>query len=633
MKILISEKISQHKSKTPEGYLICLDSILARTGKQEYMKCEVYPECDDTSMIEVDRKAEQVFDKNTLASFENKPITVEHPDENVTPENYRDYSVGFVRDIRQSKVDGQDVMIGNLIITDAQTIEEIENGEHCELSCGYDCDITEGDHPEQINIRGNHIALCEQGRAGIARIVDSMEKQEFRLTKKKNDYDEYVIKAYINGKYYEEATYYTDDWEDAVATLNEMAKKAHLTVKKTASGFIADSKIKDVKATLGKRIKNEYKIYSEEEIKNAVEKLHEEKPYLSIEECEDIVHSNIENGNHLLDSKVGDVSPELEAKLEEWKTVFDNAELREWKPELQEKFARKLEFLYGPKWIKAIASNKFGDDKFVFAFVDPENGDIYKPASWNAPAKKARANVFKQFPVSISDLYANTVSAADDGSMVENEGTIIENLLNKNNIKFRKVSFDNKGGNVIIDFENGVTEQNLNKAKELLSQEYENIETKLQSDYPFPYLIVKTKKMTTDEEDATKDIFINDKKITREDLPYEYKNYTIDYDKDEDAYFVKVDDLVIYYDSIEDTIDGINHDLPKKSHLDDSKYSKKFYEDMIKALERKLKKIDERDIKVEEDIKEDYEKNLKELRETIEKQLEEYKKELEKQDK
>ena len=54
-----------------------------------------------------------------------------------------------------------------------EAIEEIENGIRTELSCGYDCDITEGDHPEQINIRGNHIALCKEGRAGIAKIIDS----------------------------------------------------------------------------------------------------------------------------------------------------------------------------------------------------------------------------------------------------------------------------------------------------------------------------------------------------------------------------------------------------------------------------------------------------------------------------
>ena len=174
MKILIKEKLSEHKSKTPEGYLICQDAILARTGPQDYLKSEIYEDFEgDDTVVSVQRKPEQVFSAETLSSFEDKPITVEHPDENVNPDNYSELAVGHTRNIRKGKFNGQDVMIGDLVITDAQTIEDIEKGIRTELSCGYDCDITEGDHPEQINIRGNHVALCEQGRAGIAKIIDS----------------------------------------------------------------------------------------------------------------------------------------------------------------------------------------------------------------------------------------------------------------------------------------------------------------------------------------------------------------------------------------------------------------------------------------------------------------------------
>lgn len=172
MKFLSRERLSQHKYKTPEGYLICVDSVLARTGKQTYRRDEVFHDSDNTE-IEVDRKPEEVFSEQTLASFENKPITVEHPDCDVTCENYKDYAVGFVRDVKRGTVDGQDVILGTLVIQDAKTIDEIEAGEHVELSCGYDCDIKDEENPQQRNIRGNHVALCEQGRAGNARIVDT----------------------------------------------------------------------------------------------------------------------------------------------------------------------------------------------------------------------------------------------------------------------------------------------------------------------------------------------------------------------------------------------------------------------------------------------------------------------------
>ena len=176
MKFLAKVKLSPHKYKTPEGYLICQDAILARTGKQQYMKSEVFADNYDEEMIDIDRPEDEVFSEKTLASFENKPITVEHPSENVTPENYKELSVGFTRDIRRGEFEGKPVMIGNLVITDPDVIKDIEEGYRTELSCGYDCDIIQqGEGFMQSNIRGNHIALCECGRAGIAKIVDSKD--------------------------------------------------------------------------------------------------------------------------------------------------------------------------------------------------------------------------------------------------------------------------------------------------------------------------------------------------------------------------------------------------------------------------------------------------------------------------
>ena len=181
MKILVAEKLSEHRYKTPEGYLICVDSILARTGKQTYKRSEIFGD-DDERLVEVDRKAEEVFSPETMASFENKPICVEHPDVDVNSGNISEFAVGFVRDIHKGEYEGVPVMLGTLVITDAKTIEEIEEGKHTDLSCGYDCDIDDSENPQQRNIRGNHVALCEQGRAGIARIMDSVKDEESTYT-------------------------------------------------------------------------------------------------------------------------------------------------------------------------------------------------------------------------------------------------------------------------------------------------------------------------------------------------------------------------------------------------------------------------------------------------------------------
>ena len=256
-KILTKTKLSEHKYKTPEGYLICQDAILARTGKQEYLKSEVYPNFNGADEpIMVDRKPEQVFAAETLASFEDKPITVEHPDESVTPENYSELSVGHTRNIRKGKFNGQDVMIGDLVITDAQTIDDIENGIRTELSCGYDCDVTEGENPEQINIRGNHVALCEQGRAGIAKIIDSKIKDnsdiELRVIGQSDELEKvekYVRDADLNTEYSNENTLWISNiaQDHVMDVAKDIAKKfnAKVTfslVKKENRLVFSDSK-------------------------------------------------------------------------------------------------------------------------------------------------------------------------------------------------------------------------------------------------------------------------------------------------------------------------------------------------------------------------------------------------------
>lgn len=182
MKILASEKLSQHKFKDNHGYLICTDCIMARTGKQTYTRDDCFGDGDMTE-IEVDRPEKEVFDPKTLASFENVPITIEHPENNVDSDNYNSLAVGYMRDIHKGMYQGQPVMLGTAVITDSEGIEKVESGELTNLSCGYDCDIEDDKNPKQTNIRGNHIALCEIPRAGITRIQDSI--RETRNPKKR----------------------------------------------------------------------------------------------------------------------------------------------------------------------------------------------------------------------------------------------------------------------------------------------------------------------------------------------------------------------------------------------------------------------------------------------------------------
>ena len=59
------------------------------------------------------------------------------------------------------------------------------------------------------------------------------------LNKRKNDYGEYVVKSYKDGKYDENSTYYTDDWEDAVGTLTDIANRLSLTIEINGNKYCA----------------------------------------------------------------------------------------------------------------------------------------------------------------------------------------------------------------------------------------------------------------------------------------------------------------------------------------------------------------------------------------------------------
>lgn len=197
MRFLVTEKLGPHKFKTPEGYLICTDAILSRTGKQEYKRCEIFGDaCDEPDkIVNVDRVDAEVFSDKAMASFENKPICIEHPDHDVNAENHNELAVGFVRDVHKGEDNGHPVMMGTLVITDKDAVEAVESGEYKELSCGYDCDIDDDDNPQQRNIRGNHVALCKHGRAGVARIVDSVDDAGIKVWQVHQGYA-IVVKRY-----------------------------------------------------------------------------------------------------------------------------------------------------------------------------------------------------------------------------------------------------------------------------------------------------------------------------------------------------------------------------------------------------------------------------------------------------
>lgn len=151
-----------------DGYLVA-DARIARTGIQTYLGREVgRPE---VGVVRVYRPGAEVFSEDTLKSAAHRPVTNDHPPELVTSANWKKYSVGQSAD----EVSGEGIFIRvPLMVSDETAIQDIEGGKR-ELSAGYTCDVEftpgvtdagEAYDAIQKNIRLNHIAIVERGRAG-----------------------------------------------------------------------------------------------------------------------------------------------------------------------------------------------------------------------------------------------------------------------------------------------------------------------------------------------------------------------------------------------------------------------------------------------------------------------------------
>lgn len=149
--------------RTPEGYLTG-EARVARIGVQAYQ--------DGAGGIRREyRPTAEVFSADAIASFRNVPVTMGHPQERlVTSDNARRLSVGFVGE--NLRVDGE-WLVMPITITDADTVREIEGGT-VQLSGGYAATVVDqaGEYSGEVydavqtNIRGNHVAIVQQARAG-----------------------------------------------------------------------------------------------------------------------------------------------------------------------------------------------------------------------------------------------------------------------------------------------------------------------------------------------------------------------------------------------------------------------------------------------------------------------------------
>lgn len=167
------------RTLTPEGFL-CVKGIAARTGVYQYVSTELdLP--GPQRIVNVYRSPEEVFSPESMATYIDKDVTNDHPEDLVNSTTFKEVSVGHVRGVER---DGDNLIV-DMIIKDQSAIDDIQSGK-AELSPGYTAEYVEqpGTAPDgtayefvQRDIKINHNAVVDAARAGkVARIFDHKPK-------------------------------------------------------------------------------------------------------------------------------------------------------------------------------------------------------------------------------------------------------------------------------------------------------------------------------------------------------------------------------------------------------------------------------------------------------------------------
>lgn len=128
--------------------------------------------------IRVRRTSESVFHPETLRSIRAATVTLGHPkDGDVTPESYRELSVGAIAGEPVRTTDG---MVGaDVLIAEPEAIRRVQTGTDEEASIRYRATFvpskdSDADYETSGPLDINHIALVSSGRAGpTVRVQDS----------------------------------------------------------------------------------------------------------------------------------------------------------------------------------------------------------------------------------------------------------------------------------------------------------------------------------------------------------------------------------------------------------------------------------------------------------------------------
>lgn len=162
-------RIASSKVRNLAAGGIAIPAAVARTGIQVYTR-------KDGKKIREYRPKDEVFNADSLSTYDCAPVTIGHPRKFVDPTNWGVVAQGVTKlqSVEPLRIDKDDYVQAELAVTRADALKRIEAKELVEISVGYTCDVEptsgvtpDGEHYDAIqrNVRVNHVALLPENSA------------------------------------------------------------------------------------------------------------------------------------------------------------------------------------------------------------------------------------------------------------------------------------------------------------------------------------------------------------------------------------------------------------------------------------------------------------------------------------
>lgn len=100
-------------------------------------------------------------------------------------------------------------------------------------------------------------------------------------------------------------------------------------------------------------------------------------------------------------------SAQFDARLEQFLAALQAKNSAEYKESFPTLAPPVFAAMPGSRYVRIVRRDASGGGGSAYAFIDRTNGDILKPASYKAPAKHARGNIFADdFGVSCCQIHS-----------------------------------------------------------------------------------------------------------------------------------------------------------------------------------------------------------------------------------